>query len=133
MFGLFSRAPALRGAFLSIGLSVLAVAPSQAAPANSLRALFAQLGHCLARTPSPLSGEITIRFSLRRDGALLGKPKITYVRLPPDPVERRRFLENIAVAFDRCLPADITDALGAAIAGRPFSLHLILGRHATGV
>lgn len=126
------RAFALRGAFLALGL-ILAAGPSRAAPANSLRALFAQLTHCLTRTASPAAGQITVRFSLRRNGALLGKPEITYARLPPDPEQKRRFLASVADAFDRCLPVDITDALGAAIAGRPLSVRLVAGRRGKGV
>jgi hypothetical protein len=103
--------------------------PARAAPANSLHELFDQLGHCIL---SP-GGEITLRFSLRRDGALLGKPHISYTRLPQDPDKRQRVVENLASALDRCLPAKITPSLGEAIAGRPLVLRFAPQRPETNI
>ena len=99
--------------------ALAAPAPARAERANTLRELSEQLGHCLA---APGEGELTLRLSLRRDGALLGKTHITYSKLPRDDGQKRRLLEGIAAAVDRCLPAKITDALGGAIAGRPLVL-----------
>ena len=94
---------------------------SQAAdrPANTLRDLSAALHQCLVLPPGPVGSQLTIRFSLRRDGAVLGKPQITFARLNGGAAEQRGFVDAVAAAFDRCLPAAITDALGGAIAGRP--------------
>ena len=119
-----------------IGILALAVAlalcptASQAlpAPANTLHELFAQLDGCLtSRGVGGAEGsELTVVFSLRRDGALLGKPKITFAHLSGDPGAQRDFARGIASAFDRCLPARITDSLGGAIAGRPLSMRFVI-------
>lgn len=119
------RACLRRSGFALAALALAAaVSPAQAAPANSLRELFQNLGHCLGAAVGAPGEEITLRFSLRRDGALIGKPHITYKRLPSDAEAQRRFVDSVAAAFDRCLPAPVTDALGGAIAGRPLSLRL---------
>jgi hypothetical protein len=101
---------------------------SQAAdrPANTLRELSAALHQCLVLPPGPAGSALTIRFSLRRDGAVLGKPQITFAKLNGDAPEQRRFVDAVAAAFDRCLPAAITDALGGAIAGRPLSIRFVV-------
>lgn len=97
------------------------------ASANSLRELFANLNRCISLAPGAPSGEVTIVFSLRRDGSLLGKPRVTYARLPRDQEEQRRLIENLAGAFGSCMPAPITNGLGDAIAGRPLAVRFVIG------
>ncbi len=108
----------------------LAIAPSSAtasnSPANTLRELFAELNSCLVTPRGHVGSELTIVFSLRRDGALLGKPKITFAKLPGDVSEQHKFAESIEVAFNKCLPVSITDGLGGAIAGRPLSMRFVI-------
>lgn len=108
----------------------LAIAPSVAtasnSPANTLRELFTELSRCLVTPKGHVGSELTILFSLRRDGALLGRPKITFAKLPGDISDQRKFAEGVEVAFNRCLPVAITDGLGGAIAGRPLSMHFVI-------
>jgi hypothetical protein len=108
---------------------VLLIAPSLAKasnlPANTLRELFADLNRCIATPKGNIGSELTIVFSLRRDGALLGKPKITFAKLPGDTSDERRFVEALASSFNKCLPIAITDGLGGAIAGRPLSMRFV--------
>ena len=65
---------------------------------------------------------ITITFAMKRDGSLLGKPRISYSHLSGDAGSRRRFVEDVQHALNSCLPLEITPALGGAIAGRIFSV-----------
>ena len=90
---------------------------ARCAPANSLRQLFHALSDCVT---APVAGdsEITIVFSLKRDGALLGKPRISHAKLLGDEADQREFVRDVLMAFGRCVPVRITDELGAAIAGR---------------
>lgn len=116
------------------GISVLCLtgliaAPASAAPANTLRELFDNLRSCLKVEAVDPSEELTIVFSLKRDGSLLGKPHISYSKLPSDPAERGRFIDSVAAALNECLPTPITDALGGAIAGRRLSSHFGDRRH----
>ncbi len=119
----------------ALTLAILAAtnAPAQAAPSNTLAEFLHNLDHCLSSAGGAPGAEITLRFSLRRDGALLGRPHITYKRLPRDAEAQRRFVEGVAAALDRCLPAPITDALGGAIAGRPISLRLVVKGRETNI
>lgn len=112
------------GVFLSALAFCGAATTAQAAPANTLKELFGQLGACFSREAVAQQGwrgaEMSLRFSLRRDGSLIGKPHITYSKLPKDETDKRQVMESIAIAMDRCLPVKITDGLGGAIAGRMF-------------
>jgi hypothetical protein len=106
-------------AFISLG-----ALPAHAAPANTLHELWSELSACLNSTGDVEGSEITIVFALRRDGALLGVPRITYSRLPGDADEQKRFVAGVVRALDKCLPLDLTQALGGAIAGRPLAIRI---------
>jgi len=97
---------------------------AQAAPANTLRQLFAGLQSCMAPIRTPVGTDVTLQFTLNRRGAVLGKPKITHALWPKD-ADPKEAAAAIASGFDRCLPVEITDALGGAIAGRPILFRLM--------
>ena len=68
---------------IAVGLALLLIGSSKvkSAPANTLRELNAAIGECL-KVPAGLPGsEIKILFSLKRDGSLLGTPRITHAKL----------------------------------------------------
>jgi hypothetical protein len=120
------------GGTLSL-LASAALAQSSPPPANTLQQLFAQLDHCLGAPNGVAGSQITVVFSLKRDGAVLGKPRISFSRLPGTDAEKSAFVEGVASAFDKCLPASITDALGGAIAGRPISMRFLIRARETNV
>lgn len=106
-------------------LAAASAVAEEAAPANTLIELRRQVGACLSRTPLVASGSrVTITFMVKRDGSIFGKPRITYSRLEGDAETRGRFLADAERAVDSCLPLKVTPALGAAIAGRMFSITL---------
>jgi hypothetical protein len=118
-----SRAfPGLLPAFVILSLTT--ALPARAAPANTLRELFDQIGQCLKKAPGAPVGEITVFYSLRQDGSLFGKPRITYLRASNDDAEKSRFVESVAAAFGACFPTQITPKLGMAIAGRPLNIRI---------
>jgi hypothetical protein len=127
----------LRFGFLFAALALCAASPSHAAPANTLKDMFNQVSACLSKEAGGeeawRSAEMTLRFSLRRDGSLIGKPHITYSRLPKDEADKRRVMETIAAAMDRCLPVKITDELGGAIAGQLMSYRFAWKGRETGI
>jgi hypothetical protein len=121
------------GMAMGLGVALLVQRPvsAAAAPANSLRELGAELSACLPPSDASEDRELTIVLSLKRDGALLGKPRISYSKLPGDPEVERRFGETVERALNHCFPISITDALGGAIAGRPIPFRIIWRRKST--
>jgi len=111
----------------------LAASPAAADPANSLRDLSAKLNGCFAGVKLNSEAEATVVFSLKRNGSMNGKPRLSYTKFPSDEAERAADARAIAQALDACLPIAITDALGGAIAGRPIALRLGWRKPATGV
>jgi hypothetical protein len=120
--GNFSRR-ILRTAALALLLAISSEAKS--APANSLRELYAALGECVKAPVGVPGSEITVVFSLKRNGSLLGKPRISHAKLLGDANAQRDFVASVLAGFNRCLPISITDGLGGAVAGRPMRFRVI--------
>jgi hypothetical protein len=109
--------------------------PAAAAPApppggklNTIRDVFGALRSCFSGALGPAGSRelsATIRFSFTRKGEILGEPRFTYVQrdLPADT--RQAFERDIGHALVACMPLPFTDALGGALAGRPFSIHIV--------
>ncbi|GEP10110.1 hypothetical protein [Methylobacterium gnaphalii] len=97
-------------------------------PADTIRDLFPLLTACW-RAPEGLEKfertEITVRFSLRRDGSVIGTPQITFSKAPADDRGKALLTDAAVSAIRHCTPVRITPALGGAIAGRPLSIRFI--------
>jgi hypothetical protein len=109
-----------------VTLSLLAAAPAEAqsVAANSLPELWRGLNHCMGAPGDNAGSELTIVFALKRDGSLLGTPRITHSHLMGDADAQRNFVALALGALEKCLPVKITDELGGAIAGRLFAMRI---------
>lgn len=119
----------MRKAWIAAALALAAVRPiapaaAQDAPAGTLGDLRRDLSVCVGSPAASPGSEITVLFSLRRDGSLLGQPRITHSTLLGDPAAQRAFVAEAIAALANCLPARVTDGLGGAIAGRLFSIRI---------
>jgi len=97
---------------------------AQEAPANNLTELWRGFNVCIRMPNDNPGSELTIVFALKRDGALLGKPRITHAHLLGDADAQQAFVAEAIDALARCVPAKITDSLGGAIAGRLLSIRI---------
>jgi len=66
--------------------------------------------------------EITVQFTFKRDGNLLGRPRITYETHEATDDERIIYRTAVMQALQRCVPMPFTAGMGAAIAGRPLTI-----------
>jgi hypothetical protein len=115
---------------LVLGLAVAPVPAARSEPAATLQALWAALGTCTARARFALEAsgsEVTVLFTLRRDGSLQGQPRITHSRLVGDAASQRDFVAGALAALAACFPVPITEGLGGAIAGRPIRYRVTSG------
>ncbi|NIX77762.1 TonB C-terminal domain-containing protein [Microvirga terricola] len=69
--------------------------------------------------------EITLQISFKRNGEVLGQPKIRYYNPGTQPEQREAFTRAVRQAFEQCTPLPVTEGLGAAIAGRPFIFRFV--------
>ncbi|WP_262031750.1 hypothetical protein [Microvirga sp. Mcv34] len=72
--------------------------------------------------------EITLRLSFKRNGEVLGQPRITYYKAGTQADQREPFTRAVREAFERCSPLPFTESFGRAIAGRVFSFRFIDAR-----
>ena len=92
---------------------------------ETLKEVSRQLHGCW-RPPALSEGhrglEITVLVSFRRDGTILGQPRITFET--PGATDDDRIIYRTAVMKTplRCTPLRFTDALAGAIAGHPLAL-----------
>ncbi len=79
----------------------------------------------LARCWHPLheGDEATVRLAFRRDGSVLGEPRITYHRSGGHG--EAALSASLAEAVRACTPLRFTPSMGGAIAGRVLSIRLI--------
>ena len=87
-------------------------------PINTAKEMFSAIYACWEPPPGTAGMSITLQFSLRRQGTLIGKPRATYSKLGGDEALNRAFVASILKALDKALPLPLTDGMGGAIAGR---------------
>jgi hypothetical protein len=113
--------------FAAAWLSSVSMASAQTEPGqvDSIKGVIERLGTCW-RPPPPSRAnpdvEITVIVSFRRDGTILGRPKITYES--DSATDNDRLMYRIAVmeTLQRCTPMPFTEGMAGAVAGRPFAI-----------
>lgn len=95
---------------------------------GTLRAIFPALAACW-RPPDGLRGleqaEVTLRLSLRRDGTVVGEPRVTYATAPAQSRAYQLLAEAGLDSIRHCTPVPLTPGLGAAVAGRPLAIRFV--------
>lgn len=73
--------------------------------------------------PPPLGNDathaVTVRVEFARDGSIIGKPWVTYVKTGPGAAARKAMVDSIRAALRQCTPLPFTARFGAAMAGYP--------------
>jgi hypothetical protein len=119
---------AVGAAFAIVGLASGTAAQTPPAPLNTLSELGSALRACWV--PPPLDQarpgmQITVQMSFRRNGELFGRPRITFESAGASDDERLAYRVAVAQMLRRCASLPFTDALGNAVAGRPFTMRFI--------
>jgi hypothetical protein len=97
-------------------------------PINTIQEMWPALYACWQPPAGSEGMDITLVFSLRRDGTLIGKPRVTWSRLAGTEEEQRAFVASVIEALDKALPLPFTDSMGGAIAGRPLAPRFSVSR-----
>ena len=76
-------------------------------------------------TPRARPVDLTFQVSFKRSGELFGKPRaINFARQVTDK-EREVYYRAVAEAVERCSQMPFTEAMGGAVAGRPFRVNFL--------
>jgi hypothetical protein len=121
-----------RPRYRSLLLTIHSRDAEPAAPPNatidSLDDLFAALRACWeppAREQAREGVQMSVRFSFKRDGAIVAPPFVTYTTPGTDAATKQVYRNAITAALDRCTPLRFSRRFGGAIAGRPISIRYV--------
>ena len=98
--------------------------PAAAEPLDSIKDVVERLHQCW-KAPPPSQAkpmDITVRVSFNREGAILGRPRITYETEEASDNDRLVYRIAVMEALQRCTPLPFSMGLGGAVAGRPFAI-----------
>jgi len=93
--------------------------------------LFAALRSCWTPPSAEAAKEgmqITVRFSFKRSGDMIGPPRMTFATEGAPADVRNTYLKAINASLDACVPLKFTGALGDALAGRPIAIRYVDNR-----
>ena len=117
----------ITGAALALA-ALVSDAVAEPARLNTIKDMGTALQACWVPPPIDQSRpgmQITVQMSFKRNGELLGQPRITFESAGASDDERLAYRLAVAEMLKRCSPLPFTDALGNAVAGRPFTMRFI--------
>lgn len=91
---------------------------SNAAELNTMNDVGAALQACWVPPANSENSSVTLSFSLRRDGTLIGPPRPTAIKVSGDAKARQAYVEAATSALQHCLPLSFSPALAQGIAGK---------------
>ena len=93
--------------------------------------LFSALRACWSPPPADAAQQgmqMTVRFSFKRSGDLIGPPRLTFATAGVPAEVRETYLKAINDSIDACVPLKFTGNLGGALAGRPIAIRYVDNR-----
>ncbi len=98
---------------------------------NTIRDIFDALRECWIPPPeneARANMQMSVRFSLKRNGEIIGSPRVTYKSPDASSNITDDYHGAITAALNRCMPLRLSHGLGNAIAGRPISIRYVDNR-----
>ena len=93
--------------------------------------LFAELRSCWSPPPADTAQagmQMTVRFSFKRDGAIIAVPRMTFATSGVSADTRDTYLKAINASLEACVPLKFTGNLAGALAGRPIAIRYVDNR-----
>jgi hypothetical protein len=93
--------------------------------------LFAALRSCWTPPQADTAKEgmqMTVRFSFKRDGDMIGAPRMTFATAGVPADVRYTYFKAISDSLNSCVPMKFTGGLGGALAGRPIAIRYVDNR-----
>jgi hypothetical protein len=104
---------------------VAATAPDRNTPINSIRDIAPKIGSCWH--PPHTDDEVTIRLSFTREGTLIGRPRVSFMKVSgkSGPDLEVELANSILKAVYDCTPLQFTPEFGASVAGRVIAIRFV--------
>ncbi len=104
------------------GLTALASAVARADPLTSMDQVGAAITSCWRPPDGVKNSSVTLSFSLKRDGTLIGPPQPTAIAVDGDDSTRKAFVDAAINAVVGCTPLDLSPDIAQGIGGQVFTL-----------
>ncbi|QND68296.1 hypothetical protein HB777_32980 [Mesorhizobium loti] len=99
-----------------------AVHPSNAAELNTMNDVGDAIQACWTPPADAGTASVTLSFSFKRDGTLIGPPRPTAIKVDGDAKAKKSFVDAATAALQNCLPLTFSAKLAQGIAGNVFTL-----------
>ncbi|UVK40152.1 hypothetical protein LHFGNBLO_001586 [Mesorhizobium sp. AR10] len=99
-----------------------ATCQSNAATLNTMGDVGAAIQACWSPPADAGNSTVTLSFSFKRDGTLIGPPRPRAIKVAGDAKARQAFVDAATAALQNCLPLSFSPALAQGIAGNVFTL-----------
>ncbi|MBA8837427.1 hypothetical protein FHW03_000702 [Ochrobactrum sp. RH2CCR150] len=109
----------MTGLFASVFLTAGAV---QAAELKSMEEVGAALQACWSPPADTKNSSVTLSFSFKRDGSLIGAPRATAIDVQGDDKARKAFVDTAIQAVQKCTPVQLAPSLAQGIGGGVYTM-----------
>ncbi|WP_027059101.1 hypothetical protein [Mesorhizobium loti] len=106
-------------------ISAGVVCPSYAATLDTMDDVGTAIQACWTPPADAGKSTVTLSFSFKRDGSLIGPPRPTDVKVAGDDKARKAFIEAAIAAVKNCTPLTLSPTLAKGIGGNVFTLQLV--------
>jgi hypothetical protein len=115
------RSLVVGASLLATGFASIGAGSAEEPRIDNIKEMFARLRTCWkppTLPPGDPGMQITVLFSFKRNGEILGKPRITFESANASDADRIAYRTALMETLQRCAPMPFTDSMGGAIAGR---------------
>ena len=106
-------------------ISAGVVYPSYTATLNTMDDVGVAIQACWTPPADAGNSTVTLSFSFKRDGSLIGPPRPTAVKVAGDDKARKAFIEAAIAAVKNCTPLTLSPSLAKGIGGNVFTMQLV--------
>jgi len=102
-------------------VTVIAAGVVQAKKMETMSEVDSELHTCWSPPPDIIKSSVTLSFSFRRDGSLMGPPRATAINVLGDDNAKAAFMNAAIEAVEKCTPLQLAPTLAQEISGGVFT------------
>lgn len=106
----------------ALAISLIATPSAMAGPLNTMEDVGKAIQACWTAPEGSQKSTVTLRFSFKRDGSLIGPPRAAAIATQGNDQARKSFVTAAVDAVTHCTPLTFTPELAQGIAGQVFTM-----------
>lgn len=110
------------GRLLVLAALVALPLPAAGVPLDTMDGVGAKILSCWSPPAGAENSVVSMRFSLKADGSLIGPPRPAYIDVSGSDDVRKKFIAAAAAAIQKCTPVELSADLARGIGGQVFTL-----------